>query len=423
MSDKDQLEWFRASTPYINAHRDKTFVFFLSGEAIIHENFVNVLNDITLLNSLGVRQVIIHGADPQIEMSLGNEEWPSSGSMHITLPAILPTILAAVGSAKGMLEAGLSRGHAAMHSDMMVTSGNFVKAKPIGIKDGVDHHHTGAVRGINQSAIKTQLSSNAIVLISPTGHSPSGETFVLDEHELAHDVASALSAEKLIYFSSGNGLQDKDGQLINELTKYQISSLPDPMHRKLADLTISACLKGVNRCHVISYKRDGALLEELFTRDGSGTQIVEESYEQLRAATADDVAGILELISPLEQEGILVKRSRELIESEVSHFRVIERDGMIVACAALYPFQGKGELACLATHPDYRNDNRGELLLQDIETDAKSLGLSALFVLTTQAEHWFIERGFKKESIDVLPDSRKSLYNYQRNSKYLNKTI
>jgi amino-acid N-acetyltransferase len=423
MSDKDHLKWFRASTPYINTHREKTFVFFLGGEAILHENFVNVLNDIALLNSLGVRQVIIHGADPQIEKSLDGEEWPLSGSVHVTPPDILPIILSAVGSSKGKLEAGLSRGQATMHSHMLVTSGNFVKAKPIGIKDGIDHHHTGTTRSINRSAIETQLANNAIVLISPTAHSPSGETFVLDEHELTHDVASALSAEKLIYFSSEDGIQDEDGQLISELTKSQISTVPDPMHRKLADLTISACLEGVTRCHVISYERDGALLEELFTRDGSGTQIVEESYEQLRVATADDVAGILELISPLEQHGILVKRSRELIESEIDHFNIIERDGMIVACAALYPFEGKGELACLATHPDYRNDNRGELLLQRIEADARELGLSSLFVLTTQAAHWFVDRGFEEQSIDVLPEGRKSLYNYQRNSKYLNKTI
>ncbi|HAK53166.1 MAG TPA: amino-acid N-acetyltransferase [Gammaproteobacteria bacterium] len=427
MSDKDHLKWFRASTPYINTHREKTFVFFLGGEAIMHDNFVNVLNDIALLNSLGVRQVIIHGADPQIEQSLGYEEWPfsvsGSGSVHITPPAIFPMILAAVDSAKGKLEAGLSRGHAAMHSEMLVTSGNFVKAKPIGIKDGVDHHHTGTTRSINRSAIETQLANNAIVLISSSGHSPSGETFVLDERELAHDVAAALSAEKLIYFSSEDGIQDKNGKLINELTKDQIPSVSDPADQKLADLTISACLEGVNRCHVISYERDGALLEELFTRDGSGTQIVEESYEQLRVATADDVAGILELISPLEQDGILVKRSRELIESEVDHFKIIERDGMIVACAALYPFEGKGELACLATHPDYRNDNRGELLLQRIEADAKKLGLASLFVLTTQAAHWFVDRGFEEQSIDVLPEARKSLYNYQRNSKYLQKNI
>ena len=135
------------------------------------------------------------------------------------------------------------------------------------------------------------------------------------------------------------------------------------------------------------------------------------------------MAGILELISPLEKEGSLVKRPRELIETEVKHFRVIERDGMVVACAALYPFGNKGELACLATHSQYRNDNRGELLLKRIENDAKMQGLSAIFVLTTQAEHWFSERGFVKTAIEVLPESRKALYNYQRNSKYLEKTL
>ena len=177
-------------------------------------------------------------------------------------------------------------------------------------------------------------------------------------------------------------------------------------------------MHSVERCHLISYKKDGALLEELFTRDGVGTQITRVSYEQIRNAASEDIPGILELIEPLEAEGTLVKRSRELIESEIDKFIVIERDGLIVSCAALYPFEDKGELACLATHPSYRNGNRGELLLKEIKKRARTSKMSAIFVLTTVTTHWFTERGFVEKDVQDLPHGRHSLYNYQRKSKY-----
>jgi len=175
---------------------------------------------------------------------------------------------------------------------------------------------------------------------------------------------------------------------------------------------------------VISYEDDGALLIELFTRDGIGTLITQEQYEQLRSATIQDVGGILELIEPLEEQGILVHRSRELLESEIELFFVLEREGMIVACAALYP-QDKvsGELACLATHPDYRDNGRGMTLLEQIERSARKLGLTQLFVLTTKSPHWFVERGFVESKVEALPQKKKSLYNYQRNSKIFVKPL
>ncbi len=428
-SDNDHIKWFRASSPYINTHRGKTFVIHLPGDAIMHYNFANVINDIALLHSLGVRLVLVHGADPQIELHLSQLglTWPKSKDQHITTPEILGDILSPIGRTRTDLEARLSTGHSPLQGlDTLVTSGNFVRARPLGIVDGTDFHHTGLTRRINTEAIHLQLASDAIVIVSPVGHSPSGETFVLDSHELAQQMASSLGAEKLIFLTPDEGIRDSDGNVLNEIQETQLQDTDIAQSRDqvtLVALTTQACLGGVNRCHILSYALDGALLEELFTRDGSGTQVIRESYEQLRIATSDDVAGIIALIAPLEEQGILVRRSRELIESEIDHFMVIERDRMVVACAALYPFESKGELACLATHPDYRNDSRGELLLQTIETSARNQGLNHLFVLTTSATHWFLERGFVEQSVDVLPDKRMQLYNFQRSSKFLQKSL
>ncbi|MBV1869270.1 MAG: amino-acid N-acetyltransferase, partial [Gammaproteobacteria bacterium] len=204
----------------------------------------------------------------------------------------------------------------------------------------------------------------------------------------------------------------------------QRSHNSDEAYRQIIPAS-DVCEQGLQRSHLISHQEDGALIKELFTLDGSGTLVVKGSYERLRQANIDDVGGILDLIAPLEDEGILVRRSREHLETEISQFIVLERDEMIIGCAALYPFtEGSGgELACLATHPEYRDGARGDLLLKEVETLAGSMGLTSLFVLTTRTAHWFLEKGFIPAELDALPNGRKTLYNYQRKSKVFKKAL
>jgi amino-acid N-acetyltransferase len=423
MSDNQaHIKWFRDSSPYINAHRGKTFVLYLSGAALEADNLPNIISDIALLNSLGIKIVLVHGAAPQIDRRLNNQSrtWKTINDNRITTPEILKDITEAIGGVRAEIEARFSVGlvNSPMHgADIVVTSGNFVKAKPLGIIEGDDFHHTGTTRRVNKTAINQQLESGAIVLISPIGYSPSGEVFNLNSAILASDVALAISADKLVYFDAQQGIMDADGAVISEIQTSSFDESLEPRNQELLSLSRMACLQGVSRCHILSYLDDGALLEELFTRDGAGTQIIKVSYEQVRKATAEDVPGIIELIEPLEASGVLVKRSRELIESEIEQFTVIERDGLIVSCGALYPFGLRGELACLVTHPDYRDNDRGERLLAAIEKIARSLSLESIFVLTTHSAHWFTERGFVEQDVSALPDARISLYNYQRNSK------
>jgi amino-acid N-acetyltransferase len=424
------VKWFRGSAPYINAHRNKTFVLFLSGDALAHTNFANIVNDIALLHSLGVRLVLVHGATAQIDQNLSDRGISCSFEQNtrITDEKTLACIEETVGKLRIQIEARLSMGivNSPMHgAEIHLSSGNFIKAKPLGIRQGIDYQHSGDVRKVNVKAINQQLDNGALVLISPLGYSPTGEILNLSAAELATRVATDTKAEKIVYFDLQQGVLDTDGAVISEIqpSKIRPENFQNGVVPKHLDLAADACQKGVNRCHLISFAEDGALLEELFTRDGAGTQVCRESYEQIRTATIEDVAGIIELISPLEDQGVLVKRSRELLETEISCFSVIIRDGTVVGCAALYPFDNRGELACLATHPDYRNSERGELLLQTIEKQARRLGLNSLFVLTTQSVHWFQERGFNIDSLDQLPEQKKSLYNYQRNSKVYSKAL
>ena len=425
------IRWFRNTAPYINAHRGKTFVLMLGGEAAQHENFPNIIHDIALLNSLGVRLVLVHGNRPQIAERLERAGLKSSYHLgrRITDEAALEHVKDAAGSLRAQIEALLSMGlpNSPMQgAQIRVCSGNFVTARPIGVVDGIDFQHTGQVRRIDRDGIQQQLADGSTVLVSPLGYSPTGEIFNLSLEDIAVACAAAIDADKLLLFGPEAGACTEQGELIPQCAVGEIDQLAvSEESRALLETARAACRAGVERCHIISYSDDCALLEELFTHDGSGTLVAKDDYEQSRAANIDDVGGILELIEPLEQEGVLLKRSRELLEQEIDQFRLLERDGRILACAALYPFPDDacGEVACIVTHPDYRGGQRGQRLLMELEQEARSLGMERVFVLSTQTAHWFLEQGFAEESRDEPPDHKQAFYNLQRNSKVFFKSL
>ncbi|HBA9862421.1 TPA: amino-acid N-acetyltransferase [Escherichia coli] len=429
------VEGFRHSVPYINTHRGKTFVIMLGGEAIEHENFFSIVNDIGLLHSLGIRLVVVYGARPQIDANLAahHHEPLYHKNIRVTDAKTLELVKQAAGTLQLDITARLSmslNNTPLQGAHINVVSGNFIIAQPLGVDDGVDYCHSGRIRRIDEDAIHRQLDSGAIVLMGPVAVSVTGESFNLTSEEIATQLAIKLKAEKMIGFCSSQGVTNDDGDIVSELFPNEAQSRVEAQEEKgdynsgtvrFLRGAVKACRSGVRRCHLISYQEDGALLQELFSRDGIGTQIVMESAEQIRRATINDIGGILELIRPLEQQGILVRRSREQLEMEIDKFTIIQRDNTTIACAALYPFPEEkiGEMACVAVHPDYRSSSRGEVLLERIAAQAKQSGLSKLFVLTTRSIHWFQERGFTPVDIDLLPESKKQLYNYQRKSKVL----
>lgn len=429
------VEGFRHSVPYINTHRGKTFVIMLGGEAIEHENFSSIVNDIGLLHSLGIRLVVVYGARPQIDANLAahHHEPLYHKNIRVTDAKTLELVKQAAGTLQLDITARLSmslNNTPLQGAHINVVSGNFIIAQPLGVDDGVDYCHSGRIRRIDEDAIHRQLDSGAIVLMGPVAVSVTGESFNLTSEEIATQLAIKLKAEKMIGFCSSQGVTNDDGDIVSELFPNEAQARVEAQEEKgdynsgtvrFLRGAVKACRSGVRRCHLISYQEDGALLQELFSRDGIGTQIVMESAEQIRRATINDIGGILELIRPLEQQGILVRRSREQLEMEIDKFTIIQRDNTTIACAALYPFPEEkiGEMACVAVHPDYRSSSRGEVLLERIVAQAKQSGLSKLFVLTTRSIHWFQERGFTPVDIDLLPESKKQLYNYQRKSKVL----
>lgn len=433
--DNTAVEWFRQASPYINAYRGAVFVIGFGGEALLSANFANLIHDIALLNHLGIRLVLVPGIRAQIDSRLqarGIETRYQNG-LRVTDEKTLPIVKEAAGVVRVEIEAMLSMGlvNTPMSgARLQVTSGNFVTAQPQGVHDGVDFCHTGAIRRIDTGSIHSALEKGQLVMLSPLGYSSSGEVFNLRTEDVAMQAAIDLHADKLIYLLDQHGIRDAQKKIIRQLNPAACDALI-VRRRKLDEVSATclhngarACRHGVPRTHLLSYREDGALLTELFTLDGCGTMINSDNYEGLRDAKSEDTAAILALIEPLQTDKTLVRRSREQLEGDMNHFSVIERDGMIIACAALYHYEENvAELACLVTHPHYINEGRAELLLNALESKARNNGINQLFVLTTRTAHWFRERGFHPGDINRLPVKKRQLYNYQRNAKIFIKAL
>lgn len=433
MSDNlsEFVKWFRSAAPYIHAHRGKTVVLQFDGDLIDREEFAHLVHDIALLNSLGIHLIIVFGARPQIEklQQQRNIESHLVRGLRLTDEDSITCVKEAVGAARIQIEALLSMGlpNSPMEdAQLKVTSGNFITAKPIGVIDGVDMGFTGEVRRVDTETMIRKLDNNEIVLIPPIGYSPTGEVFNLRATEVAMKIAISLEADKLIYFMPGVELKDDKGEIIHQLTQQEAETLIDKSKLdELSHLPLScglrACNEGVKRVHFLQQNQNGSLLLELFSRDGVGTLLSAASFDQTRTATINDIGGILELIQPLEQEGVLVRRSREKIEAAINDYTVLVRDGSVIACAALHVGKDNkyAELACLVVDENYQKSGKGEELFLYIEEQAIKQGVEKLFILTTQTAHWFLERGFIEADVNDLPVSRQEFYNYQRNSKVL----
>jgi len=429
------VKWFRTATPYIHKWGGATFVIAFGGEVLEDGEFQQLTHDINVLVSLEVRVVLVHGTRPQIEKQMREHgvEPRYVANRRVTDDRALSCVKEANGIVRVEMEALLSMELAnspMWGADIRVSSGNFVTAKPVGVVNGVDFQHTGEVRKIDAEGIIRRLDDDEVVLLSPIGFSPTGDVFNCTLEDVATSTAIALRADKLIFLTETAGALDGKGRLISELTVKQAeeliagNNLPEDVQVYLP-CAVKAAAHGVKRSHLISRHEDGALLIELFTHHGIGTMVVPESPEHIRVATAADVPGIVQILEPLEQQGVLVKRDREILEREVERFFVIESEGSILGCAALYPFMDRktGELAALAVNPFYRDGGRGERLLAYGEAKAKAMGLKSIFVLSTQTTHWFLERGFGEMGTQWLPEQKQALYNYDRRSKIFVKDL
>lgn len=429
------IRWFRQTAPYLHAFGGRTFVVAFGGEMISDRaRFANFIQDINLLAALDIRLVLVHGARPQIEAELKSKGLRSryASGLRVTDAAALVAVKDAAGALRVEIEALLSQGlpnSPMAGADIRVASGNFIIAKPLGVVNGVDLQFSGAVRKVDSIAIDRRLAGGEVVLIPHIGYSPTGEVFNLAWEDLAVSVAIALKADKLLLFSDWLPTGRKN-EVLAEMTTRQAEELAGKGGLPVSSVrTLRCALRalagGVDRAHLLSRRVVGAMLLELFTRSGVGTMITADPMEKIRTARIEDVRGIIALIEPLEAEGALVKRSRELLEREIGNFTVIEHDGVIAGCAALYEFpkERSAEFACLAVAAEYRDAGYGEQLLFACEERARAAKIRKLFALTTLAAHWFLEQGFKPADVKALPEQKQVLYNWKRNSKVFMKPL
>jgi len=436
---------FRSVAPYIHKFRHQTFVVGLTGEAIAAGKLHHIAQDLAMIKAMGVKIVLVHGFRPQVNEQLqakGHQAKYSHG-IRITDSVALDCAQEAAGQLRYEIEAAFSQGlpnTPMADSTVRVISGNFITARPVGIVDGVDFEHSGLVRKVDVAGIQRALDMDALVLLSPFGFSPTGEAFNLSMEEVATSVAIALKADKLLFLSEVPGIrtdpeapEGEDNPIDTELPLAQARRLLArvPASQRPTDTAfylqhcVKACQGGVERSHIIPFAVDGALLLEIYVHDGIGTMIVDEKLEELREATADDVGGILQLIEPFEKDGTLVKRDRTEIERDIANYTIIEHDGVIFGCAALYPYPEArtAEMAAVTVSPQSQGTGDGEKLLKRIEQRARNLGLDSIFVLTTRTMHWFIKRGFVVVDPEWLPEARKRKYNWDRRSQVLVKKL
>ena len=436
------VPWFRSVAPYIHAYRGKTFVVAMAGEGIAAGKLNAFVQDLAILHAMGIKLVLVHGFRPQVNEQLQAKGHPArySHGIRITDEVALDCAQEAAGQLRFEIEAAFSQGlpnTPMANATVRLISGNFLTARPVGIMDGVDFQHSGVVRRVDAAAIQSIIDTGAVVLLSPFGFSPTGEAFNLTMEDVATSTAVALQADKLIFLTESPGirenLQDADSPIDTELAlaeaKRLVATLPRPTQPTDTTFDLQHCVKacegGVERSHILPFATDGALLMEVYTHDGIGTMVVDEKLESLREAGADDIGGILQLIEPFENDGTLVKRSRTEIERDIGHYTVIEHDGVIFGCAALYPYPEArtAEMAALTISPQVQGQGDGERILKRIEQRARAQGLTSIFVLTTRTMHWFIKRGFQQVDPDWLPEARKRKYNWDRRSQVLVKKL
>jgi len=436
------VPWFRAVAPYIHAYRGKTFVVAIAGELIAAGKLSLFAQDMSILHAMGIKLVLVHGFRPQVTEQLLAKGQVSqfSHGRRITDAVALDCAQEAAGQLRFEIEAAFSQGlpnTPMANATVRVISGNFLTARPVGIVDGIDFQQSGLVRKVDAAAIRRTIDTGAVLLLSPFGFSPTGEAFNLSMEEVATSTAIALKADKLLFLTEVPGIRedrsDPDSPIDTELAladaERMLAGLPLPSDPKDAAFYLQHCVKacraGVERSHILPFAVDGALLQEVYTHDGIGTMVVDEKLESLREATADDIGGILQLIEPFEQDGTLVKRDRTEIERDISRYIVIEHDGVIFGCAALYPYpeEGTAEMAALTVTPGVQGQGDGERMLKRIEQRARAMGLTSIFVLTTRTMHWFLKRGFQQVDADSLPEARKAKYSHDRRSRVLLKKL
>ncbi len=392
------------------------------------------MNDIASLHRMGIRIVIVAGARQRIDEILSASGIESRRIAHVRVssPEAMPLIKMAAFDVATKIMTQLSA------ASCKAVIGNWVRARSMGVVDGVDYLSTGRVDRVNDELIRQILSQGIVPVFPCIGWSAVGEPYNLSSDELASLLGTSLHADKVFYIIDNAGIdtsgyavppdiEREEGGRISRLRLDQAAALLEYNRSKsdadwfdVVSHALEACAGGVKRVHIVDGREEGVLLKEVFTNLGSGTMIYANEYESIRAMRHEDISDVLRIMRPLIGSGVLVKRDQRALEAALGDFVVYEIDGIIRGCGALKDEgQGIGEVAAIAVDESFLHLGIGQRIVSYLIERGRELGMSRLYLLTTRTSDWFMKLGFRAAAVDELPNQRRSEYDRSRNSRVL----
>ncbi len=403
MQNQTILKVLHDAGQYFHIYSGSTFVVLL--DQISKDQIVTVAKDIALLSALNIKIILIAPSQP------------------ITKPFIIKTedeleqLLTNTQVIQRKIEVLLNQAFHQYQISSAIISSSAVTTKPYGIHNGIDYGFFGKPRSIKKDLLNHLLDSASCLIIPTFGFAPTGETFIMDGLEMAEQVASALQCQKLMILTSAEAIPREMNA--NQAKIFSQNSELPLTSRLLIKRCLPAIENGVDRVHILDSKIEGALILELLTRDGIGSMITNEPYDEIKQAELSNIQPLKALMQPLEDDGILKQRSIQELEKDIHNYYLMFRDNSLIGAVAYYPYpeEKTAELASLIVHPDYRKGKKANLLMQFIEQKAIADGFNSIFLLTTQTAHWFMGNGYKEASKQDLPKAKLELYDHSRNSK------
>jgi amino-acid N-acetyltransferase len=432
------IETLRQAFSYVDRYRGRLFVITIDDSLLSHHYFPLLVRDIALLHRMGIRIALVPGARNHISRLLRRfgVRWTTHNDVRITRPEAMRYVKLAASDAADKLVSLLSE------HGVDTTAGNWTRARAIGVHNGVDYHNAGTVESIQTTVVSRMLEDGVVPLFTTIGWGPRGVAYNVSAHHLAVAVSRELQAAKLFFLVGSStvprasslhlptpaaaGVRD-DGTVSNlslELARGALDGTPrsrwDGNSRRLVEFAAQACSEGVPRAHIVDGRVQGALLQEIFSNQGSGLMIYANEHSNVRAMTRTDIPDVERLMQPAIESGRLLPRSQRQLEQHLEEYVLYEVDGTLHGCAALHRYPGKqAEIAALVVDEEFASAGTGRHLVSYLLTRARAAGMRRVFALTTQATDWFANLGFRPAKPADLPPARRALYDRRRNSRVL----
>jgi amino-acid N-acetyltransferase len=420
----------RGILQYVPRFHGQIFVIAIDGAIVADENFSNLLVDIAVLRSLGIKVVLVHGIGLQIQELSTTRHIPitNTDGTGVTDAATLDLAIRASSRVSHTLVEGLTQ------NSLKCATTNSVRALPTGIIKGIDQQFTAKVERIDKDFLTELIERQIVPILSPIGFGPDGRSLRVNSDLLAAELAEALHATKIIYLAPQAGLEI-DGRLRREISIDAVKKIlaDDPARiaeagRSKAEHAVKAIETGTPRVHILDGRVFDGLLNEIFSNDGVGSLVYGNDYQQIRQARKGDVRLIYNLTRSAVRREELVYRTQQAIEKNIDQFYVFEIDENIIAVVTLYFYPNKpllAEVGSLYVMPFYHNRGIGKKMVEYACLQAKERGVRQVIALSTQSFGFFSNvLQFEETTKEILPESRLKLYEENgRNAKVLVKQL